>query len=233
MPSAAALRDKRAFWADHGLAVTSMQALLFGMNALNIFGASYVVEQTLDYLERMAHVGAALGAKRLVFGSPRNRDRQGIDDAQALARAVDFFSTLSARVSGLNVMFVLEPNPTQYACNFATTARQAREVVRQVNRPEFGLHLDAGIMSLNAEDPADTVALCKDDLRHVHISEPWLAPVETASEHHKGLAAALHDVAYDGCLSIEMRSQNDAAKDCAAVGRALAQVGEVYRTHEP
>ena len=66
-------------------------AILFGKPELRIFGPEPVRQATLDHLGRVAELAAALGARALVFGSPRNRDRGVLTPDEAFTHAVDFF----------------------------------------------------------------------------------------------------------------------------------------------
>ncbi|WP_244217816.1 sugar phosphate isomerase/epimerase family protein [Paraburkholderia caledonica] len=69
----------RKWWADRGIEITGMQSLLFGTSGLNLFGTAESQEAMLDHLRAVCRIGGELGARRLVFGSPRNRDRTGPD----------------------------------------------------------------------------------------------------------------------------------------------------------
>ena len=45
----------------------------------------------LEHLRAVCRIGAGLGATRLVFGSPKNRDRSGLSDAWHSSRRLAFF----------------------------------------------------------------------------------------------------------------------------------------------
>ena len=68
----------RQWWADRGIEITGMQALLFGTTGLNVFGPLESQAALLQHLDAVCRIGAILGAPRLVFGSPKNRDRSGL-----------------------------------------------------------------------------------------------------------------------------------------------------------
>lgn len=74
------IAEVRGWWAARGIEITGMQALLFGTSGLNVFGSADVQHATLLYLAEVFRIGAGLGATRLVFGSPKNRDRTGLTD---------------------------------------------------------------------------------------------------------------------------------------------------------
>jgi D-psicose/D-tagatose/L-ribulose 3-epimerase len=118
---AAAMAVVRRWWQERGIAIVGMQALLFGTEGLNLFGPPAVRQRMLDHLGHVCRIGAGLGACRLVFGSPKNRDRSGLDDAQTLDLAVAFFARLAAIAAGHGVVVCLEPNPPCYGANFMTT----------------------------------------------------------------------------------------------------------------
>src|SRR6476646_1968884 len=73
-PSDREIAQCKQFWNERHVPIRAMQSLLFGMPQLDIFRPD-VAAETRDYLEQIVRLGAALGAKRYVFGSPKNRDR--------------------------------------------------------------------------------------------------------------------------------------------------------------
>ncbi|WP_413903973.1 hypothetical protein [Candidatus Skiveiella danica] len=65
------IKRVRAWWAERGIEITGMQALLFGTSGLNVFGSSAVQEAMLAHLAAVCRIGAGLGAVRVVFARPR------------------------------------------------------------------------------------------------------------------------------------------------------------------
>ena len=89
----------------------------------------------LQHLSSVCRIGAGLGATRLVFGSPKNRDRTGLSDQQARDVAVPFFRRLGTIAQSYGVVICLEPNPTCYGANFMTTSAETAQVVEQIDHP--------------------------------------------------------------------------------------------------
>ena len=89
-----AIARVKRWWAERGIEITGMQGLLFGTTGLNVFGPPEAQDAMLQHLTAVCHIGAGLGAKRLVFGSPKNRDRTGLSDQEAMDVAVPFFRRL-------------------------------------------------------------------------------------------------------------------------------------------
>lgn len=195
----------RAFWRDRGIAIVAMQALLFGRPDLTLFESETTRAATQAYLGGMIDLCARLGGRALVFGSPRNRKRGAMDLAEATRIAVPFFSGLGRRAADAGVSFCIEANPPEYGCDFVTTAEEAVALVREVDSPGFGVHLDAGGMTMTGEPIAAAVASALPWVRHFHASEPNLQPVGGGATEHGRFGAALRAAGYAACVSIEMR----------------------------
>jgi len=194
----------REAWERRGLRVVAMQALLFGRPELTVFGEAR--ERTLEYLSGVARLGARLGAGALVFGSPRNRARGALPAAEAWRSAVGFFRALGSAAAEAGTCVCIEPNPPRYGADFVTTSEEALRLVEEVASPGFGLHLDAACALLAGEDFPARLRKSAHVLRHVHLSEPDLAPVRKGGGLDlPAISAALRDVGYSGWISVEMK----------------------------
>jgi sugar phosphate isomerase/epimerase len=218
----------RAFWQRQGIRIVALQSLLFGQPELVIFRDQETRLQTLNYLRRVMHLAARLGAQILVFGSPRNRLRNELSAQQSRAIAVEFFRQVGDLAAQHDVYFCIEPNPVAYGCDFICTATEGVELVRAVNHPHFRLHLDAGGMTLSEEDYAEAITASRKLLAHFHISEPQLAIIGDGQSDHASVARALRHNAYDNWVSIEMLNKT-ALPNPQAVRQALACATEYYR----
>jgi sugar phosphate isomerase/epimerase len=229
-PADAEIARVRQFWQAQELPIAAMQSLLFGMPNCSIFEPA-AVDETRDYLVRILEIGAALGARRFVFGSPKNRDRGRLGLAEANRLAIAFFRPLAETASRLGVILCLEPNPPEYYCNFMTNTSEALAVVAAVDHPGLGLHLDSGIMSLNGESFAEAVAAAGPHLKHFHVSHPQLAGVaEGGPVDHAKVARALRINHYGGTVSVEMRGGEVPAENLARIVAACEVLNRHYRT---
>ena len=231
-PAAGELAAVRTAWLERGIDIVAMQSLLFGTTGLNMFGPPAVQEAMLDHLARVLRIGAGLGARRLVFGSPKNRDRQGIDIGTAMARGVDFFRRLGERASAAGCIVCLEANPAAYGCNFMTTTAEAAEVVRLTVHPAIRLQFDLGTVTANGEDAAELLQHHHDLIGHVHISEPGLKPLGSSDADHAHYGALLRRWLAPGMsVSIEMLTPHD-ADPLATIAGAIDLAVRRYR-HAP
>ena len=218
----------KLWWADRGVAITGMQSLLFGTTGLNLFGPAQVQDAMLGHLAAVCRIGAGLGATRLVFGSPKNRDRSGLDDAEAMALAVPFFRRLGDLAQSCGVLICLEPNPPRYGANFMTTSAETAGVVEQVGHAAIKMQLDIGALTINGEDAATELAKCAGLVGHVHLSEPDLLPLGDGATDHAKVNAALERYLSDPLVSIEMLATKN-EPHLVSIERALQAAIKSYR----
>lgn len=225
----AAARDSeieavRRRWSDEGMVVTGMQSLLFGTTGLNLFGPPGVQQAMLDHLQAVCRIAAGWAAAgdvpRLTFGSPRNRDRSGLDDAAAGAVAVSFFRRLGDIAQAAGVIVCLEPNPARYGANFMLTHAEAAGVVASVDHPAIRLQLDVGALTIQHEAVTDVLAAHGARVGHVHLSEPDLLPLGDADTDHAAIARALGAALPGHWATIEMLATRD-EPHLAAIERAV------------
>ena len=224
------IRNVRAWWARQGVEIRGMQSLLFGTNGLNLFGAPEVQDAMLAHLTAVCHIGAGLGANRLVFGSPKNRDRTGISDERAMEMAVAFFRRLGGIAENHGQLICLEPNPASYGANFMTTSLETADVVKLVGHPAIKMQLDTGALAMNDEDILDLLPRHACLIGHVHASEPGLATLGEGSTDHAAISAAVKKHLPDHLVCIEMLAPDKKTR-LASVEKALNTAITHYREH--
>ena len=199
----------RRSWERRGFPIVALQALLFGQDDLRLFeDGAEGRGRLLGYLEGVMELGARLGARALVFGSPKARRREGLPRDEAVRIAGEFFRDVAEAAERRRVCICIEANPPQYGADFILNAGEAINLVSQVDRPGFRLHLDTACMQLAEDDLSASITTGAPFLRHFHVSEPNLAPVGVPGSgiDHAGAADALRRAGYDGYVSVEMRS---------------------------
>ena len=218
----------RGWWEERGIEITGMQSLLFGTTGLNVFGPPAVQDATLRRLGSVCRIGGLMGATRLVFGSPKNRDRGSLSEDQAIASAIPFFCRLGDIAAAEGVVICLEPNPTCYGANFMTTSHETAKVVEAVGHPAIRMQLDTGAMTINNETPADIVSSCARLIGHVHASEPNLVPLGAGGTRHDLVCSALTKHLPGTLVTIEMVA-TQTEPHLASIERALAAATLSYR----
>lgn len=223
------IRSYRAFWNERGIEIVAMQALLFGAQGLALFETDAARAALLAYLKRIVRMGGILGARTLVFGSPKNR-LAGARPAQDVERiATTFFREIGACAQDHGTCVCIEPVPPIYGADWITTAKDALAFVARVDHPGIGVHLDSGALRIQHEDAA-SIRAAGNAIRHFHASQLDLAPLAPGGPvPHELYAATLRELAYPHWVSIEMRRVAGGAPSLtpveAAVRYALATYG--------
>jgi len=216
------------WWAERGIEITGMQALLFGTTGLNVFGSADSQAALLTHLVAICRIGAGLGATRVVFGSPKNRDRSGLNDQEALDMAIPFFRQLGDIAQASGVTICLEPNPTCYGANFMTTSAETAQVVKCIAHPAIQMQLDTGALTINSENSLVVLHDCAALIGHVHASEPDLLPLGDGGTEHGQMAAALSQYLPTHVVTIEMVATKDESH-VVSIERALQVATQYYR----
>ena len=218
------------WWADQGIEITGMQSLLFGTQGLNVFGDNAIKDEMLDHLQAICNIANGLQATRLVFGSPKNRDRNGLDDDEVKKQATDFFYRLGEIAEKNGVVICLEPNPPRYGANFMTNSADTAAIVRLVNHNAIGMQFDTGALQINEEDPEAVLKQNSDIIKHIHASEPDLVPLGDGGVDHRRVHDALIRYLPDHVVTIEMVATKN-APHLESIEHALSNAIRSYRPH--
>lgn len=195
------IRKVKTWWHDRGVEIVGMQALLFGTEGLNLFSNSS--QRMLEHLQAVMKIASELHATKLVFGSPKNRDRSGLTDSETQQKADDFFGQVGDLAKKAGVFLCLETNPPVYQCNFMTQMDETAKVVKRTNHPHIRLQLDTGAMLINQE-PGSLIAKYADMIGHIHLSEPHLKPLGSVKSDHSEYANAFSVFTKNTVATIEM-----------------------------
>ena len=200
-----------AMWEANGIALSSMQALLFGHPEFSLFESESSRTVMLNFLQQVFTAGELLGVKRYVFGSPKNRLKRELPYTSAFQTATGFFRSAAVAAHKHGGCLCIEANPSMYGCDFITTSEEAAQLTRAVKHPGFGLHLDTGGIHLAKDDPVEIVKKYGAEVKHFHISAPNLDPIYDYDSNLrlKETLNALKNTGYSDHVSIEMKKAAD------------------------
>lgn len=218
--------DKAVSWKqnidkEYGFEIPSMQSIWFGKTQ-KLFGSEQERKELLDYTCRAVDFAKAVKCGNLVFGSPKNRV---IPDISFEEEGVRFFKTIGEYALKNNTVIGMEANPAIYNTNYINTTVEAIELIDRVECDGFKLNLDIGSMISNNEK----VEMLENKLsyiNHVHISEPFLKPIEISKERRsflEELSVFLKENGYDRFVSVEMGKS-----DISLIEETLAYVKEIF-----
>ncbi len=207
-----------------GFSICAFQALLFGKPDLLVFGEDKG-RACLDYLAKVCRLAKWMGAKVLVFGSPKNRLRGALSIDEAFVRGREFFRAASDRAEEQGVVICIEPNPDIYGCDFLQSAAETASMVQAIESPGIRMNLDMGELIHHGTDVACAVREFFPVIGHFHVSEPMLASFDAARAAHREAALALKEAGYTGIVSLEMKAPRDGLP---VVRQALQEMLRVY-----
>jgi D-psicose/D-tagatose/L-ribulose 3-epimerase len=172
----------RKAWESRGFQINGMQSLLFGSN-LNLFESDVQREDMLNWLDNVCFIGRNLGAKNLVFGSPKNRNREGLSDKEAHRVAFDFFSKVGDLADRHSVSVCLEPNPPEYGANFLVSSVETARFVSELGHPSIKMQLDTGALVFDDNEGTTGFEFDRLLIGHIHLSAPQLTPLHLSESN--------------------------------------------------
>lgn len=195
--------DYRKQLEDIGFSIPAMQAIMYQTTVGSIFDTN---EQTklLNHLSHVAKLAEALHAKTVVFGAPKLRQTKNSFDV-AVSETLPLFKDIASVYHNHGVVFCVEPCGENYGSNFVTTVKEAQELIKFVDSPGFGLHVDASALHQANERITDVEIGI---LSHYHISEPDLKDFSNTVVPHKHNLQWLEDHSYSNWCSVEMKDSS-------------------------
>jgi len=209
---------------EYGIRVISLHSLLYTRPDLGLFRDEETDRKTLMYLQQLALLGADLGARWMVFGSPGNRRKGALSFPEACEGAARVFGPAGDAAAEAGVTILIEPL-TRAEADFVNTADEGIELVKTVASPGFALHLDAKSVAEEPGEKFDLVRRALPFFRHFHINDPDLAPLGSVATYHEMLGSALRHSGYEGHVSIEMKTFPDHRQ---VIARSLALAKRFY-----
>jgi sugar phosphate isomerase/epimerase len=195
--------------------------------AWQLLGDGAAFEGMLEHIRHVADIGAVLGARVLVFGSPGNRLRLEMEPERAWARARERLRILGEITLSSGVIIGVEPVPAAYGGDFLDSWPDVLRIVREVDHPGLRVHLDTACVALGFGSIETAIAETSELLTHFHAAQPQLGDFSEPLPSHGLAAAALHLAGYDHWVAIEMREQPE--DPVAAVAQAVQAVRRIYR----
>jgi len=221
------LADYRSRIEAHGLRVSSLQAILFGRNGLQLLQDQEAFDAMAEHMRVVGGVAETLGARAMVFGSPRNRDAGALSAEQAWDIGRERWRILGRIAHDSGAVIGIEPVPAFYGGAYLAAWRDVLRMVRDVDHPGVAVHLDTGCVRLGGDSIAEAVRAAAPWLAHFHLAERDLGPFDAPEMEHAAAARALAEAGYGHWLAIEMREQP--GDPLAAVATAVAFAKETYR----
>jgi len=203
--------------ADHGLQIIGLHWLLAKTDGLYLTSPDPAVQQrTVDYLGLLARTCSALGGTVLVFGSPQQRNLlPGVSAEQALDIAADVFRRAMPEIASCGARLCMEPL-TKKETDFINTCAEAVQLIERIDHPEFVLHQDVkAMLGAESESVESLIKNFRNLCGHFHVNDTNLLGPGMGDTDFRPILTALHDVDYDGWVSVEVFDYKPGAETIA------------------
>ena len=188
-----------------GVEISSAHWLLAHTSGLHVSSPDAGVrKRTVEYLTDLIHLSADVGARVMVFGSPKQRSVcDGVTEEEAWMLAADTFSALIPVLEERQVVFCLEPlAPSE--TDFLNSASDAATMIRQLGSANIQLILDVKAMSSESRPIPEIIRENSSILRHFHANDANMRGPGFGNTDFKPIGAALKDIGYSGWVSVEV-----------------------------
>ena len=190
-------------------------------SALKITGPDVDEQALKEYIERGMKRGAALGVKKVVFGSGGARKRpEGFSYETAVRQIFSFLTDIVSPIAEkYGILLVIEPLRSGDT-NMIESLREGAVIAAAVNRPNVRLLVDL-YHAYYSGDTNDHIRSMTTLLRHAHIAEPEkrVYPAPGDAYPYADFISALKAAGCDTC-SVEARC-SDFEKEAADAIRVL------------
>lgn len=207
--------------ADHGLAITGLHWLLVAPAGLSISSPDADARRrTLEAIDRLIGLCAAMGGSYLVHGSPKQRNpAPGQSQADALARATEAWVHAGVVATRHGVTYCIEPLSRDQT-SVVNTVAEAVAIVEAANLPGLRTMLDTCSAGATEVDPLpDLIDRCWPSgwLAHVQLNDRNRRGPGQGEDRFGAILAALQRQGYRGWLAVEPFDYEPDGAGCAAV----------------
>jgi sugar phosphate isomerase/epimerase len=188
-----------------GVEICGLHWLLAKTEGLHLSHAdSAVRKRTAAYLSDLVDCCADLGGRLLVLGSPQQRNvLAGVTPEQAWQLATATVTDAVRRAEERAVVLCLEPlAPAE--TNFINSAAQAIQFAQQFKSPAMQIILDVKAMGAEAVAIPEIIRRSWPHFAHFHANDSNLKGPGFGQVDFHPIAAALKEVGYKGCVSVEV-----------------------------
>ncbi len=164
-----------------------------------------VRKKSVAYLIELIDFCGDLGGTVMVFGSPKQRNTQGISVSEAKNYFADGLAAVADHAQQRGVQILIEPLDTSQT-DVVNTLAEAKEIIDHIQHPAIQTMFDFH-NTPNETEPFDVlIAKYFEHIKHVHVQEidgRYLGTGDAVTTYVKGFQK-LKDLKYDKWISLEV-----------------------------
>lgn len=160
---------------------------------------------TVVYLNELIDFCGDLGGKAMIFGSPKQRNTQGISIEEAKKYFAEGMAAVADHAKERDVMIMIEPLDKSQTDVVNVTA-EAIEIIEKVNKPSIQTMFDFHNTVDETESFVEIITKNFEHIHHVHVMEMDGTYLGTGNGETEYLEAfqLLKDLGYDEWVSLEV-----------------------------
>ena len=195
------------------------QVQLVGVYTGGNFIYDEILPEELSRVTRAAELAARFGATSLVVGGGARRASGTLgEDYKRLAAALDQVTDI-ATAHGLEAC---------YHPHLTTIVESPEELDMLMPHSRIGFCPDTAHLAAGGGDPAELIRRYPDRVRHVHLKDARLSPLEflplgAGEIDFAGVLDALRETGYDGWLIVELDSYEGDPQEAAAQSKTYLE----------
>ncbi len=213
-----------------GIGISGLHWVLVKTEGMHLTAPDASVRaRTRGYLEELVDCCADVGGTRIVLGSPKQRNVvEGVAYEEAWAWATETLRDAVKRAEDRGVVICFEPL-TEAETNFVNTAAEALRFAGQFASPAMSVILDVKAMSAEEKPIPQIIRESANRFAYFHANDPNRKGPGFGEVDFRPIAAALHEVGYDGIVSVEVFDFTEGPEVIAT--KSLEYLREVFEAH--
>lgn len=210
---------------EFGLEIPSFHSLTYPRPDLKFFESKEKRDELIDYIVKLGQIAHVMECPVMVFGSAKSRQIEKRERNECFRIMSDVFRKIAESIEPLGVALLIEPL-SRVETDSVISADQGAELVKMVNHPHFGLHIDLKSSFHERENYQRIWSEYGRIIRHCHVANPGLAPPDKGCNDHFEVAKAIKESVYDKYISIEIG--RNFGKTTSVVKQAILFVQNTY-----
>ena len=194
----------KKFWNSKNIKLYSMQSILYEVNDVFLYGTDVQRKRFFKEIVRKINIAKSLGAKTIVFGSPKNRKAFKKNKFILDKIGLEMFKRIALYAKDKKILFCLEANPKIYKAEYLNYTDDVLSIVKKIKNRYLKINLDLSTVISNQENLKKILKENISLIGHVQISVPYLLNILKYKKKIKGLVKLLLLNNYKKNISIEM-----------------------------
>lgn len=157
------------------------------------------IRRICEAVDMAAYFGVPINAGRIKGDYTREGERAGVWE-----RATDGFRQVCDYAASRGVQVALETAAFVYM-HFINTCAEAERLIKEVDRPNFGMMMDIFHMYVEEPDLLASIARYARYNLHVHLADNNRMYPGACGMDFEQILRAFHAVGYDGAFTVEVR----------------------------